>query len=662
MALLSAAVRLLVLAGALTTTGRAQRTVASLNHGWKFEEVGGGSGGGAQNCTDLKQHFPTPYNDVQVLGLKAAPSAKDLASCAAACCAVASCEVYQFSDERKGGGCWIGQLGGTEGPCPGTGCPKAAGWQGRGRQGGAGPSPTPSPGAGGCSDPRCEPATDDSGWRTVNVPHDFVVEHDFSESMSGPKPKSHGYLPYGVAWYRKHFTPPAAVAQAATVYIDFDGIQTSSEVWLNGHFLGTWGYGYTGSRYFLNSSVLKVGEENVLAVRVDCTNPDGWWYDGGGIYRNVWFTFVESPGPVIAPWGVYCGGSNVTDVSTIEWDAGGNPSADGQLMPIIELWNNGSKASDFALSLEVKDASGKSVVTAQGKGNLPAASSTEWSPDSAMEMPKASLWHVIDPPNKPALYTLTVSLSVGGTVVDVITERFGVRATSWSNATGFSLNGKPFKILGNANHQDFPAVGVAVPDHLQWYRVQGQKNWGSNGWRTAHNPPTPALLDAMDELGYVSWDENHRNGQLDQVPWLIKRDRNHPSVVIWSICNEVLCNSKGGKTDALAMKALMHKLDPLGNRPVSANQNGWVGTTTPLDVQGFDYSTQRYDSWHSQAPGIPEISSETSSAVGDRGEYKSDAKTGHVSGYDTNAPGWGETAESAWGMHCQCCLPPPRPF
>ena len=193
----------------------------------------------------------------------------------------------------------------------------------------------------------------------------------------------------------------------------------------------------------------------------------------------------------------------------------------------------------------------------------------------------------------------TAELTVGGKVVDSVTETFGVRKTNWTGSNGFFLNDKPFKILGNANHQDFAAVGVAVPDHLQWYRVQGQKNWGSNGWRTAHNPPTPALLDACDELGYVMWDENHRNGtrgitflpitnhifflfffllftnlfcfvfraspsvllkgQLDQVPWLIKRDRNHPSVVIWSICNEVLCNSKDSVNDAIAMKNLMYE-------------------------------------------------------------------------------------------------------
>ena len=285
----------------------------------------------------------------------------------------------------------------------------------------------------------------------------------------------HGYLPFGIGWYRKKFTPPASLSAAATMYIDFDGIQTKSQVWLNGEFLGSWDYGYTGSRYFLDKSVLKLGESNVLAVRVDCTEPDGWWYDGGGIYRNVRFTAVMSPGPHIAPWGLYVGGSKPT--GEISWDADGNPSADSELMPQVEVWNNGTASSDFSLALTVKDKSGATVVSTSGKGTLAGGAGVNWSPEKALAMPAAKLWHVwTNSTNVPALYTATAELTVGGKVVDSVTETFGVRKTEWSNATGFSLNDKPFKILGNANHQDFAAVGVAVPDHLQWYRVQGQKN------------------------------------------------------------------------------------------------------------------------------------------------------------------------------------------
>lgn len=193
---------------------------------------------------------------------------------------------------------------------------------------------------------------------------------------------------------------------------------------------------------------------------------------------------------------------------------------------------------------------------------------------------------------------------------------------------------------------------------------------GINGWRTAHNPPNPALLYAADTLGLVVWDETHRNGILSELELLIRRDRNHPrccgrrvcktdvfdcrrkvcllrSVVIWSLCNEVLCETSNWTADALAGKALIRELDPLGGRPVSANQNGWIGPNTPLDVQGFDYTTQNYDEWHSQAPDIPSISSETCSSMSDRDTYANNATTGVVSAYDTNAAG--ERPESGWG-------------
>ena len=503
---------------ALVATAAAQRSVASLNVGWKFVTDKPPT---PPACNDPEGTFPLPYDNKQCDGLSAQAQAGNLDACIDSCCSDAACEVYQWcapgqpcDSAGSGGGCWTGSLSG--------GCTDGQGWQSRGRH--VQPPPPPPPGTD-CTDPRCQPGTDDSAWRVVNVPHDFVVEFNFSQSAD----TSHGFLPYGIGWYRKHFNPPVALASAPTMYLDFEGVQTKSEVWLNGIFLGTWGYGYTGSRYYLNASVVKFGADNLLAVRVDGTAPDGWWYDGAGIYRNVRFTAILTPGPVIAPFGVYAGGSNVT--GPITW-SGGVPSADAALMPSVEIWSNASSAASqaFSLALSVQDASGNVVVTASGTGLVPGAGGVViWSPSAPLAMPAATLWHVVDLPNRPALYTLTTTLSVGGVAVDSVTVTFGVRATYWSGATGFWLNGQNFKILGNANHQDYAAVGVAVPDHLQWHRVLRQKMYGSNGWRTAHNVPNVALLDACDELGMVVWDENHRNGQLDQVrPRAIRAHRTRP--------------------------------------------------------------------------------------------------------------------------------------
>ena len=207
------------------------------------------------------------------------------------------------------------------------------------------------------------------------------------------------------------------------------------------------------------------------------------------------------------------------------------------------------------------------------------------------------------------------------------------------------------KILGTANHQDFAGVGVAVPDSLQLHRIQKLKDMGANAWRTAHNCPTSSLLDAADQLGFLVWDENHRNGQDDELKTLVLRDRNHPSIVIWSICNEKLCNTDNTLSDGHRMHDLFHELDPLGQRVVSANYNGWSASekNTPLDLQGCDYETNNYDTVHAANPTTPLISSETSSAVSDRSIYLNNATAGHVTGYDTEYPSWGQTAEGAWG-------------
>ena len=370
---------------------------------------------------------------------------------------------------------------------------------------------------------------------------------------------------------------------------------------------------------------------------------------GGGLYRHVWLNVIPTSGPYLGPDGVY---APAAVTGAISW-AGGAPFADASLSPSVEVWSNATSASPapFCVALTVRDAAGAAVGAANGCGSAAGGGAvTVWSPAAPIALPGAALWHLVDAPLTPALYTLDVSLTVAGAAVDAATVSFGVRAIKFDAATGFYLNGVATKIKGMANHQDMAAVGVGVPDHLQAWRILKQKEFGANGWRCAHNPPTPALLDAADSIGFVVWDETHRNGNLPLLEKLIRRDRNRASVIIWSLCNEVLCNTAGDwVADAKAAKALIRSLDPLGQRPVSANQNGWIGPNTPLDMQGFDYSTGSYDGWHAAAPNIPSISSETSSAVSDRGEYFNNETAGHVQAYDNQYPGWGESAEQAWG-------------
>ena len=371
--------------------------------------------------------------------------------------------------------CWIGSM---------ANCQNGPGWQSRGRNA---TNPVPN---GNCTDPGCAPGTNDAGWRVVTLPHDFVVEGNFSQAAD----MAHGYLPYGKAWYRKHITFPAAAQSANTIWLDFEAIQTTSVVYLNGELLGSHMFGYTPSRYFLQPSQINWSGDNVLAVFVDATHPDSWWYDGGGIYRHVWLTVVTSPGPFIAPWGLYVPSSVQ---GSIAWSADGTPIGNGVVTPSVEVWSNSSAVQTFSATLLLKDASGNVVGSASGSGSVASGAKAVWQP-SPLSIPSASLWHLVNPPNMPSLYTATVELSVGGecalpplltwftspecalfvvrcacagVVVDATTVTFGIRRTAFNAATGFYLNDVPTKITGTANHQDTAAVGVAVPDHLQAWRV-----------------------------------------------------------------------------------------------------------------------------------------------------------------------------------------------
>lgn len=380
-----------------------------------------------------------------------------------------------------------------------------------------------------CGSPGCLPSTDDTAWRTVTVPHDAVVEGTFNQYEDA----SAGFLPPVSAFYRKHVAIPASFA-GATVWLDFDAIMQNATVFWNGAWLGWHSSGFTGHRYFLNASTLRFGADNVLAVFHSSSPLDGWWYNGGGIVRSVSLTVVTTPGAFLFPWGLYAPSA---PTGAITW-VGGAPFADAQLQPSVEVASFGGGApAPFSVALQVVDGGGAVVATGGGGGTVAGDGSvTVWAPSAPLAIPGAALWHLVSPPLAPALYTLVARLSVGGVVVDAENATFGVRLIEWSNATGFYLNGVRTKIQGFSNHQDAPAVGVAVPAHLQWWRVAALKACGANAWRTAHNPPAPALLDAADALGFLVMDEDHRNGQDAETPLMVRRDRNHPSVILWSVC------------------------------------------------------------------------------------------------------------------------------
>ncbi len=467
-------------------------------------------------------------------------------------------------------------------------------------------------------------AHDDREWRLVDLPHDFVVEGRFDPAAD----RSHGYLPKGIGWYRRAFTLPAA-DRSKRIWLEFDGVYRDSAAWLNGRRLGRHLSGYT-SFYYDVTDLVRFGERNLLAVRVDCTRNEGWWYEGGGIYRHVWLTKLD---PLhVDHWGVF--------VAPSVADPGDGRQADAEIKIQTALVNASDRQTACELRSEVQDADGKTVASVSSRATLGAGATEEVAQQVAVSA--ATLWSLED----PYLYRLVTTVEERGRVTDRAETPFGIRAIRFDAELGFFLNGRPVKIQGTCNHQDFAGVGVALPDRLHAYKIERLKEMGANGYRCAHHPPAPEILDACDRLGMLVMDENRHLGSsqdtLLQVESMVRRDRNHPSVVIWSLCNEEgKQGTPEGQRAGEAMMEVIRRFDP--TRPITAAMNGGFGEGLShiVDVQGFNYNTHVYDEYHQAHPEHPCIATETASILTTRGIYQSDGARAHVSSYT-------DGAERAW--------------
>ena len=486
-----------------------------------------------------------------------------------------------------------------------------------------------------------QPGFDDSAWRTVHLPHDYVVEGVF-DSKQDP---SHGSLAAGAAWYRKSFEVPAA-AEGRSVWLDFDGIYRDAVVCLNGVELAHHPSGYMGFRVDISRSTL-YGKKNLLAVHVNAHKQEGWWYEGGGIYRHVWLTTAD---PVhVAPWGVYI----QSEVQGPEGAA--NPPS--RLKIQVRLVNSSAKSADIELRSTIKAPNGAVVATVRTRSGIASGATTEL--EQSESLPASTLWSI----EQPRLYTVHTAVIVAGKEIDSQETVFGIRTIRFDAQKGFFLNGKSVKIKGTCNHQDFAGVGIAMPDSLLTWRIRKLKEMGSNAYRCSHNPPAAELLDACDRLGMVVMDETRHLGDtyspktssgtgyadLSDLKDMLQRDRNHPSIIMWSMCNEEgLQGSAEGAKIFKGMKDVVHQYDT--TRPVTCAMNGgWgYGITNVEDLQGGNYNPGGYDDFHRKRPDIPFYGSETASTVSTRGIYANDAVRGYVSAYDVNFPGWAQTAEDAW--------------
>ena len=478
------------------------------------------------------------------------------------------------------------------------------------------------------------PRFDAGAWRAIDLPHDWAIELPFVAdprlSDWGFKSLHREYPDTSIGWYRKVFALPATDA-GRRLSIEFDGVFRDCTVVLNGHLLGRNLGGYVPFRFDI-TDVASVGGENVLVVRVDATEHEGWFYEGAGIYRHVW---LVKTAPVHVPqWGTYV----TSDVR------GGSAT----LQIVTEIANEADAAAQYRVVSNVLDAAGRSI----GRVASDTLRLEPWARAEQRQQTKIvspALWS----PETPSLYTLETTIEVGGVAVDQYMTSFGIRTIKFDANEGFFLNGKRVEIKGTCNHNDHAGVGAALPDRLQSYRIARLKEFGSNAYRTSHNPPTPELLDACDALGMMVVDETRMFGASDealgQLERMLRRDRNRPSIIAWSIANEepTQGTDRGARIGAV-MSRLVRRLDP--TRPITAamDQAWGKGLTNVVDIQGFNYRATQTDGFHTQKPAMPVWGTETGSTVSTRGIYANDTARGYVSAYDANAPWWASTAEAWW--------------
>ena len=493
---------------------------------------------------------------------------------------------------------------------------------------------------------------DDSHWRTLNLPHDWSIEGAFSKDY--PTTVNQGALPAEIGWYRKTFTIPA-FSKDKKIYVEFDGVYRNSEVWINDHYLGKRPNGYISFRYELTPYLNFGAHKNVIAVKVDnSAQPSSRWYTGSGIYRNVKLITTD-------------GIAFYDQEAFIYIDSISNGSAFVNFNCAVIAGRQPTHKMD--LVYEIRDADGKVVIRTR-------------KPQFPMAIPNPKLWS----PRRPYLYTGVVRISENKSVIDELKVRFGIRYFNFDSEKGFFLNGKSLKIHGVCMHHDLGALGAAVNKRAIQRQLEILKAMGCNAIRTAHNPPAPELLDLCDEMGFLVMDEafdmwkkrkNRFDYNVDFNEWhkqdledMIKRDRNHPSIIMWSIGNEIREQfDSTGKTIAKELVDIVKSLD--STRPVTSAltennpEKNFIYQSHALDLLGFNYKLQDYAELPKRFPGEKLIASETASALATRGHYDFPSDSNRiwppdskaftagnadhtVSAYDHVYAYWGASHEDSW--------------
>jgi beta-galactosidase len=480
---------------------------------------------------------------------------------------------------------------------------------------------------------------DDLKWRALDLPHDWAVELPF---VRDEELKDHGYKPLGrrypetsIGWYRRTFDIPKA-DDGRRVSIEFDGAFRSSLVFLNGYFIGRNDNGYAPFRFDV-TDFLNYGGKNFLVVRVDASFGDGWFYEGAGIYRHVWLTKTNALH--LGPWESFVR-------STV-------PPVEGGLLTFwTAVQNQSGKEERCRVRWRIFDARGRIVgETESARQSIAADGSARF--DALAKIDKPALWS----PETPNLYSAIITVESNDEIRDAERITFGIRDLRWDADHGFFLNGKRVAIKGTCNHQDHAGLGAALPDRMQDFRLSVLKDMGCNAVRTSHDMPTPELVEACDRMGMMMLCETRMMSAnpeaMAQLEAMIKRYRNSPSIILWSMGNEewTMMPQPVGPRVVADMIARAHELDP--TRLCTAAVNGSFDSHFPeqLDVMGFNYNLKELDGYHAKHPKQPSVGSETASTVATRGIYSTDKLRNWLAAYDTEHPPWAELAEEWWKFY-----------
>lgn len=470
---------------------------------------------------------------------------------------------------------------------------------------------------------------DDSGWRKLDLPHDWAVEGPFD-----PKGNSaQGYRPRGAGWYRRYLRIDAS-ERGRHMELQFDGIATHATVWVNGNVVHRNWSGYNASNIDITPYLRYGDATNTIAIRADATPMEGWWYEGAGIYRHAWLV-KTSPVHVVTD-GVF---ATARHVKGSHWS-----------IPVaVTLDNSGAKASKVSVEVSLFAPDGKLVVTKTQPVSVPVLTQTTVKLPLAIESP--ARWSL----EQTNLYRVSVTVKQDGKTVDQTSLKTGFRTIGFDPQQGFFLNGQHVKLQGVCIHQDHAGVGVAVPDAIWEYRLRRLKELGVNAIRFSHNAVAPEVMDMVDRMGFLVMDENRNFNPspdyMKQLEWMVRRDRHRPGVILWSVFNEEPeQGTEVGYEMVRRMVAAVKALDD--TRPVTAAMNGGYfserNVAQAVDVVGANYHVPDYDRFHKENPTKPFTSSEDTSGFMTRGEFTTDPKKNLIASYDEDFAQWGNSHRDAW--------------